>query len=65
MTNEVLRHKLITRIDALLARIFLVTGDDRKLLSAVRGYAVDMTDTELDVLQRHMIEHNAEIPDVE
>lgn len=48
MTVEELRRKLIARIDALLARPLLIWGEDRALLSAVRGYAAGMSAVELE-----------------
>lgn len=50
-SNEALRQRLVRRIDALLARPFLVGGEDRALLSALRGYVVGMTDTDLQRLE--------------
>ncbi len=51
MTNEGLRNMLMRRIDSLLARTFLVWGDDRALLSALRGYATAMSEADLDRLK--------------
>jgi hypothetical protein len=54
MTNEALRQQLMNRIDTLLARPFLVWGDDRKLLTALRSYAAIMPDSEVTKLQQFM-----------
>jgi hypothetical protein len=58
--NEVLRHKLMTRIDALLGRTLLVRGEDRALLSGVRGYVAVMTDAELTKLAGYMARRDGE-----
>lgn len=47
MTPEELRQKLMGRIDALLARPFLVWGEDRALLTALRAYVSVATADEL------------------
>lgn len=51
MTAGEFRDKLIERIDALLGRPLLVWGDDRRLLSAVRGYLDVMPEVELVRMQ--------------
>jgi hypothetical protein len=53
MTAEELRKKIMSRIDALLGRTFLVWGEDRALLSALRGYVASMPDAELDKVLTH------------
>lgn len=55
MTTEELRQKMMSRIDALLASWLLVRGEDRRLLSAPRGYAADMSDSELARLMTFMV----------
>lgn len=47
MTPTELRNKLMERIDSLLGRPLAVWGEDRKLLSALRGYIAGMSETEL------------------
>lgn len=47
---EELRETIISRIDALLARTLLVWGEDRAILSAVRGYMSVMPEQELQRL---------------
>lgn len=56
MTAAELRTKLMDRIDALLARPFLIWGEDRRLLSAVRGYVAVMPEAELQRLNTFMIQ---------
>ena len=51
-----LRNRLMSRIDALLARSLLVWGEDRALLSAIRGYVANMSDEELRKLRQHLPE---------
>jgi hypothetical protein len=72
MSNDDLRNKLIERIDSLLARAFLVWGDDRTLLSALRGYLAVMPDSELTRLQTFVVKavdeaeaHGVPTPDEE
>lgn len=50
-----LRNKLMARIDALLARGFLVRGEDRDLLTALRGYAASMSADDLKKLSAFMV----------
>jgi hypothetical protein len=47
---EWLRSQLISKLDGLLGRPLLLWGDDRKLVQAVRSYAVTMTAEELQRL---------------
>lgn len=54
MTTEELRQKLMNRIDALLARTFMVYGEDRRLLSALRGYVAQMDASELEKVLVHL-----------
>jgi hypothetical protein len=55
MTDEELRQRLMTRIDALLGRVFVVFGEDRRLLSALRGYVAVMPDSELSKINSYMV----------
>lgn len=55
MDNEVLRQTLMVRIDSLLARPLLVWGQDRTLLSAVRGFVAGMTTDELTRMNAFMV----------
>ena len=48
MTAEELRKKIMSRIDALLGRTLLIWGEDRALLSALRGYVAAMPSAELE-----------------
>lgn len=60
MTNEELRQKLITRIDALLARAFMVWGEDRELLTALRAYASVADDATLSKIASYMPTHSTD-----
>lgn len=60
MTAEELRHKLMSRIDALLGRPLLVWGDDRDLLSALRAYAAVMPVAELERVMTYMVTHTTQ-----
>lgn len=51
MTNDELRDLLTRRIDAILARTLFVRGEDRTLLTALRGYAGAMSEADLDRLR--------------
>ncbi len=54
MTAEELRQKLMSRIDALLARTFLVYGQDRLLLTALRAYVSVVSEDELKKILAYM-----------
>jgi hypothetical protein len=60
LSPDELRQRLMTRIDALLARSWLVHGDDRELLTALRGYASTMTEADLARLLTYMPHHFSE-----
>jgi hypothetical protein len=47
MSAEELRQKLMVRIDDLLSRTLLIRGEDRVLLTALRGYVSVMPASEL------------------
>lgn len=48
LTREGFRQKILTDIDALLARTWVVTGDNRKLLQMARSIVASATEAELD-----------------
>lgn len=54
MTAEELRLKLMNRIDALLARSFLVYGQDRQLLTALRAYVSVVEAAQLEKILAYM-----------
>lgn len=54
LTNEELRRKLTEGIDSLLARIFLITGENRLLLTALRSYTNVMPTSELEKIQVYL-----------
>jgi hypothetical protein len=57
VTNDALRQTLMGRIDALLGRPVLVWGQDRQLLTALRGYVAGMSDADLSRLQTFLTLH--------
>ncbi len=54
MSNDELRTRLMEAIDTTLAMPFLVRGENRRLLNAVRSYLPSFPDTELTKLQQHL-----------
>ncbi len=57
LTAEELRLKLMTRLDSLLGMPFLIRGEDRNLLTALRGYVAVMPDTELDRVLEFFVQY--------
>lgn len=47
---EEFRQKILAKMDDVLARTFLVRGDDRKMLSAFRDLVAAMDEATLQVL---------------
>jgi hypothetical protein len=60
MTTDELRNRLMDRIDSLLGRPLAVWGEDRKLLSALRGFVAGMSEAELQKVLTYYASHRSE-----
>jgi hypothetical protein len=62
MDREELRSKLMRGIDDLLSKTLLVRGDNRMLLSALRGYLPKMPHYVLDEILTHVARDASDEP---
>ena len=60
-TAEELRQKLMARMDALLGTPFLIRGENRNLMTALRGYVSVMPVTELDRVLDFLVRYAASV----
>ena len=56
LTEEEFRRFVIDRLDNALARLFIIRGDDRRLLQAMRSYVVTATNEDIKKLMDYLPE---------